>query len=91
MKRKDALTDIVEHAQDAEFTEPMLSISGERQVVNAQGEIITLGQKPPINVAASNKAVSLELSEVDLVDWIRASFKSAATRFLQKREQNKGV
>ncbi|MDR3548541.1 MAG: hypothetical protein P4M11_09820 [Candidatus Pacebacteria bacterium] len=63
MKRKDALTDLVEHAQDTAPVQPVTQPSDDRQVVNQQGETITLGQKPTAHSVVPNKGILLELSE----------------------------
>lgn len=84
MKRKDALTDLVEHAQSTPAPEPS---SGDRQVVNSAGETITLGQKPTKTAAMDNKGVSLELER--LVEITRAALEKALENMsnrLKKRE-----
>ncbi len=91
MKRKDALTDLVEHMQETEPVEVASPSSGERQVVNEQGETITLGQKPPSKVEIFNKMIPLELSS-DGLEGVRASlsaaFKKEIDKFFQKNKQN---
>lgn len=43
-KQFDDLTDLVEHAQSANVPEPEAAPQGKRQVENADGEKITLGE-----------------------------------------------
>lgn len=74
MERKDALTDIVEHADGAESSKPLMSAAGDRQVTNQQGEIITLGQNAD---PSGNKGIPLELwasIECAIVDGIERAF-----------------
>jgi hypothetical protein len=91
MKRKDALTDLVEHMQETEPVEVEKPPSGERQVVNEQGETITLGQKPPSKVDIFNKMIPLELPS-DGLERLRASlssaFKKEVDKNFQKNQQN---
>lgn len=87
MKRKDALTDLVEHAQGTPTPEPSSTSSNDRQVVNSAGETITLGQKPTKTTAMDNKSVSLELER--LVEITRAALEKALENMsnrLKKRE-----
>jgi hypothetical protein len=89
MKRKDALTDLVEHAQGAASAEPVASSSDDRQVVNQQGETITLGQKPTSNVVVPNKAIPLELSDrqKEIAEAKTSSIaEEVVNRFLAKRK-----
>ena len=44
-KQFDDLTDLVEHAQNANPPAAQSPVQGERQVENAMGEKITLGEK----------------------------------------------
>ncbi len=84
MKQKDALTDLVEHAQDAKPPDTPPASSDDRQVANTAGEIITLGQQP---ASASNKSVSLELQQI--VEMVRRALEKAienARARLKKRE-----
>ena len=89
MKRKDALTDLVEHAQEAKPVEPAATTSNDRQVVNQQGETITLGQKPTPHITIPNKGIPLELSE-ERKETAKAKTRSiaeeAVERFLAKRK-----
>src|SRR3989344_3619621 len=89
MKRKDALTDLVEHAEDAKPSEPITSPSGDRQVVNEQGETITLGYDRSKKVRFFNKGKSLELSieeiERDIVrPIVGKTFEGFAEKVVQK-------
>lgn len=82
MKRKDALTDLVEHAQSNPAPEPS---SGDRQVVNNAGETITLGQKPTKTTAMDNKGVSLELER--LVEITRSALEKALENMSNRRKK----
>jgi hypothetical protein len=57
MKRKDALTDLIEHTQGNQPSAPTSGSSGDRQVVNEAGEKITLGYE---SSAKPNKGILLE-------------------------------
>lgn len=87
MKRKDALTDLVEHVQETAPATPVSSSSGDRQVVNQQGETITLGQKPTESIVAPNKGVSLKLSEKQgSTEKTPSLAEEVLNRFLAKRK-----
>jgi hypothetical protein len=92
MKRKDALTDLVEHAQSTPASTPPPQPSDDRTVVNNAGETITLGQKPSKTSAIPNKGVLLELSESERASFlaaIRTSVIEAFDRFIERHKQNK--
>ncbi|HVX90068.1 MAG TPA: hypothetical protein VHC20_00170 [Candidatus Paceibacterota bacterium] len=57
MEKKDALTDLVEFVQGTVST----GSAGSGQVVNSQGEIITLGHPGKESVSPRSKSVPLEL------------------------------
>lgn len=67
MKRKDALTDLVENVQGTTQTQTPLQPSGDREVVNQAGETITLGQGEAKNTALSNKGNVIELYKIQEV------------------------
>jgi len=93
MKRKDALTDLVEHAQSTPTPTPPPQPQDDRTVVNNAGETITLGQKPTTTTTIPNKGVLLELSESERVSFlaaIRTSVIEAFDRFIERHKQNKG-
>lgn len=94
MKRKDALTDLIEYTQGTKPTEPMTSPSGDRQVVNGQGETVTLGHKPSTPAAIPNKGIPLKLSEgeiEELTSAVRSAMNEAIDRFVAKLKQRKGT
>lgn len=84
MKRKDAFTDLVEHVQGSIPTTHAPQPSGDRQVVNQAGEIVTLGQKPTGSDAHPNKGNPLELSEERKKDN-KNSVREIIERFLSNR------
>lgn len=74
MDRKDALTDLVEFVQGKPPAPPP---SGGRQVVNPQGEVITLGHPDGKKASPDNKGVPLELD-------VREYGRKVADRVIQK-------
>lgn len=57
MKKKDALTDLIEHTQGNQPSAPTSESVGDRQVVNEAGEKITLGYE---SSTKPNKGILLE-------------------------------
>jgi hypothetical protein len=81
MKRKDALTDLVEHAQDAKPAEPQTSASGNREVAGANGEVVTLGLEKDKQVRIHDKGKYLELSVGALQRIVQKEIEKALKEF----------
>ncbi|GEM_PF-4843857 len=88
-KKKDNLTDAVEvlQAQGDGSSTPQ---AADGQVVNNEGEVITLGQNRESPAVPTHKLDSLELSDKDLSEIkeiISAAVQSSLDKFLKKFEQ----
>ncbi len=94
MKNKDALTDLVEHSQDATVPESSTEPSDDRKVVNSSGETVTLGQKPTRDASFSNKSNPLELNVLQetITRALEKAFENVRSRIKSindgKREEN---
>ena len=88
IRKKDNLTDAVEALERNENApEPQ---GRDQQVVNNDGEIITLGQNGGKSPASPNKKKVIELSDKDLSEIkeiISAAVQSSLDKFLKKFEQ----
>jgi hypothetical protein len=84
MKRKDALTDLIEYTQAAELESSPASLETD-QVIGIDGEIITLGEKPSLK---PKKGIPLELSE-GLTSALHSAFGKALDRISGESKQNK--
>lgn len=88
MKRKDALTDLVEHAQDREPSAPQSPSLEDGQVVNSEGEVITLGYGKGTKVRILHKGKYLELPLEVIERIVRQAvdraLKDFGERLLQK-------
>lgn len=86
MKQKDALTDLVEHAQETTPIEGQRTPKGDVQVTNADGDLITLGQKKPQNIPKENKGIPLELME--LVSATKRAVEKAFDRAIERMRKH---
>jgi len=88
IRKKDNLTDAVEALERNENApEPQ---GRDQQVVNNDGEIITLGQNGGKSPASPNKKKVIELSDKDLSEIkeiISAAVQNSLDKFLKKFEQ----
>ena len=88
IRKKDNLTDAVEALERNENApEPQ---GRDQQVVNNDGEIITLGQNGGKSPTSPNKKKVIELSDKDLSEIkeiISAAVQSSLDKFLKKFEQ----
>ena len=90
IRKKDNLTDAVEALERNESApEPQ---GRDQQVVNNDGEIITLGQNGGKSPASPNKKKVIELSDKDLSEIkeiISAAVQSSLDKFLKNFRQNR--
>jgi hypothetical protein len=93
MERKDALTDIVEQVTATDMPPFSPADTNNRQVVNEQGEVITLGQKPPQKISSSNKGVLIELLHYkrEIIAAVEEGVKRAFTPYQDKRKDRDGT
>ncbi len=83
MKRKDALTDLIEHTQGNQPIAPNSESDGNRHVVNEAGEKITLGYE---SSAKPNKSILLEPKE--LKEVISKALDSVFERLTREKNKN---
>ena len=69
-RRKDNLTDLVETVSSTPVKDDD-QLSGDQQVVNGDGEVVTLGHKSPAAGPSGNNKSSLELSASEREEMIR--------------------
>lgn len=90
-RKKDNLTDAVEALQ-RQGDGDSAPQAADGQVVNEEGEVVTLGQKPGAKPPSSLKLNSLELSDKDLSEIkeiISAAVQNSLDKFLKKFEKNR--
>ncbi len=89
IRKKDNLTDAVEALERNESApEPK---DGDSQVVNNDGEIITLGQNGGKSPASPNKKKVIELSDKDLSEIkeiVASAIQSSLDKFFKNFRQN---
>ncbi len=85
LKRKDNLTDTVEALQGHIAKEPVaLPPKGRQEVVDKDGEIVTLGQNAPKNGSSITNSKSHELSPSLDFEALKSIFTSAVDRLFKK-------
>ena len=90
LSKKDNLTDAIEALErNDDDTAPK---TGNQQVVNNEGEIVTLGQKRDVKPSAPLKTNSLELSDKDLSEIkeiVASAVEKSLDKFLKNFRQNR--
>lgn len=81
-RHKDNLTDLVEHLQQPQSATPPTPPI-EQQVVNNNGEIITLGHKTPASSVSSTNKSSLELPVAAILEAVTRAFDKALREILR--------
>jgi hypothetical protein len=82
-KKKDNLTDVVEQLPKVETSDESNSPK-DQQVIDSDGDIITLGNKPKKNVRLIIKGKSFELTESELEKMVKTIFEKELDKFADK-------
>lgn len=91
LHKKDNLTDAVEALQTQGGASSTPEVA-DGQVVNNEGEVITLGQNRENRATPTHKPDSLELSDKDLSEIkkiVAAAVENSLDKFLKKFGQNR--
>jgi hypothetical protein len=91
MEHKDALTDLIEFIQSTPSPKPATSPSGDRQVVNSQGETITLGYDGKGKISIKSRRNSLELYIEEIKEKISQRAYEKIIELIGKENLNKPV
>lgn len=89
-RRKDNLTDLVERLPQAATSE-VSNQSSNQQVMNGDGELVTLGQKPEKRRHSDTYGKVNELQKKEIQDLVRTAVEKeidrAATKIVDKVEK----